>query len=572
MVSTRSDRSYTDAKCAEGMGIATTNESARIAASKGLMDYAQTKFDTHQGVMNAGVLLALPALCAQGLSKAFTTYDDLPRGYYGLHHIILLFCFMSLCRIKNIEQLKGYPPGELGKLLGLDRVPEVGHLRKKFSQIFRQEKTDEFHNKLFSGWVSKMPELYFYIDGHVRVYHGDKANLSKRYVSREKLCLNGTTEFWVNDHQGDPLMVITGELNEKLKQGVEQIVESLKEEIPVPKEKGRPRFTIVIDRESYEPKWYNSLWNDHDVAVITYRKNVKDKWEEEQFETSVNTMMNNKVTRLICERGTLLNGYWFREIRSLGISGHQTSIITTHPQIDKSEVAIKMFARWTQENYFKYMIENFDFDKMIEYGTEKIDSKTELVNPEYRKKSYEIKKTREKKRRREAKVYGKIKAQEHKTIDEAEQQIAKSSKLIQEIDSLNKEIDQLIKQRKEMPARITVADMPIEKRYEKLKVESKKFKNAIIMLAYRAETAMYNTLMPVFKNAHKEGRALLREIYSSDADLVVDQNNKKLNVIIHSLSTPRANQALEQLCIQMNLTQTIYPKTDLVLVFKSVAQ
>ncbi len=403
MVSTRSDRSYVDAKCGEAMGIATTNEGGRIAASKGLMDYTETKFATHQGVLNAGVLLALPALFAQGLSKAFAVYDDLPRGYYGLHHILLLFCFMALSRIKNIEQLKGYPPGELGKLLGLDRIPEVGHLRKKLRQIFSQEKTDELHNKLFSGWLSKMPELYFYIDGHVRVYHGEKANLSKRYVSREKLCLNGTTEFWVNDQQGDPLMVITGELNEKLKQGVEQIIASLKEEIPAPKEKGKPRFTIVIDRESYEPQWYNSLWIDHKVAVITYRKNVKDKWAEEQFEISVNTMMNNKVMRLICERGTLLNGYWFREIRSLGACGHQTSIMTTHPQIDKSVVAIKMFARWTQENYFKYMIENFDFDKMIEYGTEKIDSKIKLVNPEYRKKSYQIKKTREKKRRKEAK-------------------------------------------------------------------------------------------------------------------------------------------------------------------------
>jgi len=50
--------------------------------------------------------------------------------------------------------------------------------------------------------------------GIVRVYHGEMANLPKRFVSREKLCLSGTTEFWVNDQQGLPLMVVTGELNE----------------------------------------------------------------------------------------------------------------------------------------------------------------------------------------------------------------------------------------------------------------------------------------------------------------------------------------------------------------------
>ncbi len=248
------------------------------------------------------------------------------------------------------------------------------------------------------------------------------------------------------------------------------------------------------------------------------------------------------------------------------------SIITTHWLIEKAEIAIKMFARWTQENYFKYMIENFDFDKMIEYGTEAINPKHELVNPEYRKLSNQIKNCRNKKRRKEAKVYGKIKNQQDKTIDQIEQQIAKSSNIIHEIDLFNAQIEDLTKQRKKISARITVEQMPIEQRYEKLKIESKKFKNAIIMLAYRAETALYNSLPISFKNAQKEGRSLLREIFFSDADLIVDHKKSQLNVVIHSLSTPRANQALISLCDLMNQTQTIYPKTKLKLFFKSIAE
>ena len=74
---------------------------------------------------------------------------------------------------------------------------------------------------MFRWFAEEMQELFFYVDGHVRVYHGDLANLPKRFVSREKLCLSGTTEFWVNDQQGLPLMVVTGELNEKLKTAIE---------------------------------------------------------------------------------------------------------------------------------------------------------------------------------------------------------------------------------------------------------------------------------------------------------------------------------------------------------------
>ena len=133
---------------------------------------------------------------------------------------------------KNPEQLKKYPPGELGKLLGLDRIPEVRYFRKKIKQITNQSNSDKLHTELFQFWAESMPELFFYIDGHVLVYHGELANLPKRFVSREKLCLSGTTEFWVNDKRGLPLMVVTGELNEKLKTAIEQIIPKMLKDYP----------------------------------------------------------------------------------------------------------------------------------------------------------------------------------------------------------------------------------------------------------------------------------------------------------------------------------------------------
>lgn len=314
---------------------------------------------------------------------------------------------MAFCRIKNPEQLKLYAPGEFGKMLGLDRIPEVGYLRKKIKQILQQSLSDKVHKKLFNTWLSKIPELYFYIDGHIRVYHGKKANLAKKYVSREKLCLNGTTEFWVNDQTGMPMMVVTAELNEKLKEGVDSAIAHFNNHIDKP-EDNKIRYTVVFDRESYEPKWFSSLWETHQVAIISYRKNVKDHWDEKWFSNHTVQVNNNPVTMQLYEMGTCLNGVWFREIRKLGSSSHQTAIITNNMEISIEQIAQKMFARWTQENYFKYMIANFDFDKMVEYGTQSIDPKTEIPNPKYRQLTYRLKKLREKKRRLEAKVYKKM--------------------------------------------------------------------------------------------------------------------------------------------------------------------
>jgi hypothetical protein len=516
-------------------------------------------------------LFSLPALISQGLEQAFKSFHALPSGFYGMHHIIMLSCFMAMCRIKNPEQLKNSPPGELGKLLGLDRVPEVGHFRTKLKQVIDQGRTDEFHTRLFQSWVSDMPEMYFYIDGHVRVYHGQKANLTKRFVSREKLCLSGTTEFWVNDQSGMPLMVVCGELSEKLKDGIEIIIEKLKEEIATPCDANQPHFTLVFDRESYEPKWYRRLWEKHKVAIISYRKNVKDKWCEEWFLDTETQVLNNDVTMRLCEMGTQLNGGWFREIRKLSDNGQQTSIITTHPTLLMELIAVKMFARWTQENFFKYMLENFEFDRMIEYGTEEIDQKRTIVNPEYRKISYQLKKIREKKRRIEANVYNKIEGKNDKTVEDVKNDIIKTTDLIEKINAHNEEIEGLIEKRGKIKSRISLAEMPEEQRYNKLKQEGKKFKNAILMLAYRSETSLFNILKEFFKGAENNGRMLLKEIFSSDADLIPDYHNNTLTIVLHSMSTPRANEAVVKLCDFLNQTETIYPYSNLKMIFKSVA-
>lgn len=522
-------------------------------------------------MLNAGVLFAVPALISQGLVRFFKVFKPLPPGFYGLHHVILLLCFMVLCRIKNPEQLKKHPPGELGKLLGLDRIPEVGYFRKKLKQITDQSKADELHKELFHSWVEQMPEMFFYIDGHVRVYHGEQANLPKRFVSREKLCLSGTTEFWVNDQQGLPLMVVTGELNEKLKSAIEEIIPKIQEGIAWNARPDDAVFTIVMDREAYEPTWFIKLWNQYRVAVITYRKNVKDKWDDSLFQSVDKPIYNTNVTMQLCEMGTQLDGYWFREIRRLSQYGHQTSIMTTHPSLSLQNIAVKMFARWSQENFFKYLIKDFDFDRMIEYGTEPVDQKRTIPNPDYKKLTYKIKKAREKKSRLEARVFQQIEEKDSNGIDHLVQKIIKSSPLIEQINAYNDEIKSLLAKRESTASRISIAEMPQEQRYNRLKQEGKKLKNAIVMLAYRSESTLYNIMSEFYKSTQKEGRVILKEIFTSDADMIPDYENNTLTIRVHSLSTPRANQAVKELCTFLNQTETPFPSTNLKLIYETVA-
>lgn len=165
----------------------------------------------------------------------------------------------------------------------------------------------------------------------------------------------------------------------------------------------------------------------------------------------------------------------------------------------------------------------------------------------------------------------KMESNDEMIIEKALINIAENSDMIARINEYSAEIRELLEKRKLQPSRIRIEQMPAQERYNKLKHESKKLKNAIIMLVYRAESALYGILTEYYKNASKDGRVILQEIFTSDADLVPDYKNKSLIIRLHSLSTPRANEAVKKLCQFLNQTETYYPFTNLKLIYETVA-
>ena len=79
----------------------------------------------------------------------------------------------------------------------------------------------------------------------------------------------------------------------------------------------KPRFVLIFDREAYEPAFFAMLWNEYRIAVITYRKNVKDEWNEKEFKLAETKILENNVSMLICEKNITLANHQFREIRKL---------------------------------------------------------------------------------------------------------------------------------------------------------------------------------------------------------------------------------------------------------------
>jgi transposase len=210
-VTDKSMRSLVDAAAGEGMGTACTRVMDRVLSSLGKCnDGAMVQFEASHDVSYGGVLCALPALIANGLLEGVETILGGISGYYTMYHVLLLLAFMVLIRVKTLEQLRGKVPGELGKLLGLDRIPEVRCLREKMDAMSASDAGEKWAAHLSRHWMEKEPESVgsLYVDGHVRVYNGQLTNLPRKHVARQRLCLRGTSDYWVNDAIGRPFFKV----------------------------------------------------------------------------------------------------------------------------------------------------------------------------------------------------------------------------------------------------------------------------------------------------------------------------------------------------------------------------
>jgi hypothetical protein len=161
------------------------------------------------------VLFALPALCASGIFRlAHQLYGEIGPAFYGLRTTLVVLLLMALWRLKRPEALKEHDPAALGHVLGLDRVPEVKTIRRKLTALAAQHQATRLGEELARLRAAERGRLmgFLYIDGHVRVYQGQR-DIPKAHVARMRLSMPATTDYWVNDRSGDPLFVLTAEAN-----------------------------------------------------------------------------------------------------------------------------------------------------------------------------------------------------------------------------------------------------------------------------------------------------------------------------------------------------------------------
>lgn len=590
-LSTKSTRSRTDAQAAAGIGTACTRADERIAVAIGLADGAITRYEPSADVPMGGLLAGLPALCANGLLSGIGKHLHLPGGFYSCLHILITLGFMALGRIRRPENLRTLPPGEIGKLIGLDRVPEVRTLRQKIHQLASTGDPAAWMQALSQQWMAEDPAEagYLYVDGHVRVYHGDQAQLPKRYVSRERLCLRGTTDYWVNDAIGRPFFVISTPLNEGMAAVIlNDIVPKLLLSVPEqPSEAALAanprlhRFVLVFDREGATHSLLSQLW-EHRIGAITYRKNVKDTWPESEFSaTEVIMPDGSRTTMQLATRETRLGqstqSISVKEVRRLTASGHQTAVVSTALELELVTIAARMFARWCQENYFAYMMQHYDIDGLIQYGVDAIPGTESIINPKWRLLDKEVSRQRTRVRKLAAALA--TTGNETQTGKEAETgreaeavagaAIHQRAERLEALQAAQAQLEALRTARKAEKRKVTIDSLPEAERPTQLMPLSKQLTDAVKMIAYRAETALMGMLRRHLKNLD-EGRALVRALLVSAADIVPDEAANTLTVRIHRMACPAHDKAVMALLDELTAAEFYHPETKARMIYELV--
>jgi len=508
----------------------------RALARQGLLEDAAPLFGDHRELPRAGLLVAVPVLHAHGGLEVFQRlYQTLGAAFYGLRTTVLSLILLALLRIKRPENLKEYAPAPLGCLLGLDRMAEVKTLRRKLTLLAEQRQGRELLKELARLRLNQQADrlAYLYVDGHVREYSG-KAALGKAKKAQRAVATCAATDTWLHDADGAPLLVVTSDMNAGLTQMLEAVVGAAQEWVPAGQ-----RLTVLFDRGGWSVKLFARL-QALGVDIITYRKGKRRLLARSRFSAVRVLEDGREQTYWLCDQPRVRAGrlrphrrhrgagqpeyLWLRQITLQRQDGRQTVVVTNRSDLAAVAVVQRLFGRWRQENYFKYMEAEFALDALVEYGVEYVEAAATRPNPQRKEVARARKQAQAEVTRLRAQLGAAAAANDERQRPTMRGFKVAQAGLRQELEQAELREQALAEQLRQLPARVPAKGLKTLKKEKKLIVD------AIKIIAYQCETALLDLLRPHYARADEEGRTLLQAAFQASARMEVTETELQITL------------------------------------------
>lgn len=549
----------------------------RVAARFGELAEAPVVITQGARLPLAGLLLSLPALETTGLLPvAGDVYGPMRKGFYGLRATLLMGVFLALLREPRAEGATRIRPADLGRLLGLDRAPEVKTLRRKLAELASHGKGAALQAALGRHHATSRPDAvgFLYLDGHVRVYSGTRA-LPKTHIARIRIAGPATEETWVGDADGDPVLVLTAAPSQSLAAELHRALPDLRALVGPDR-----RCTVVFDRGGYSPQVFAEI-----IAagfdLLTYYKGAwaraaVNTFHTVDYQTPDGTPQSYELAERLIELAvpgqrasadqpaTAASTVTLRLIIRRSPDGHQTPILTNRTDLTAAQIAYRMANRWRQENYFKYAREHFALDALDSYADTPDDLARLVPNPA---KAHAISQV--------AGARADLSAAHADMADALDTAAAAAGKpgnggkaTVDPAAGMVLREAQADLNAAKTASRTTPTHLPlgqVRPGSRLLETERKLLTHAIRMSAYNSESALARLLRPHYSRGDDEARALLREAFTLPGDLQIIGDT--LHVRLDPASAPRRSKALAALCTELTQTATRYPGTKLTLAY-----
>jgi len=522
----------------------------------------------------AGLLIALPALADTGLlACARQVYGRLRDGYYGLDAVLVHQVFQALLREPRAEGATRIPPPAMGRVLGLDRAPEVKTIRRKIGELAAAGKAADLQMAIARWHAEALGDQlgFLYIDGHTRAYFGQR-EVQKMHVARLKFPGPATEETWVTDGAGDPLLVVMAEPSTSLAAQIKELLPKLRE---IAGPGARP--VLCFDRGGWSPDLFAEII-DAGFDLLTYRKasagedipdlpadaftaisHAGDDGREHRYELADGTA-DITVTQG-AHKGRVLT---LRQVTRLD-KGRQIRILTTRQAGDlpPASVVFGMGSRWREENYFRYGRAHFALDALDTYAVTPEDPDRKVPNPAKKTTAFAVKTAKKDLAAAEAARDARLTALRSPAPGQPAVLITNQAlaKLDTPVTTARQRLAGAQAAAKAIPAKIPLAQHNPD--MVRLDTETKLITHAIRMAACNAETTLARALNGAYARADDEAYALIREALTTSGDITPADGT--LTIRLDPLSAPRRTRALAALCEKLTATAATYPGTTLTL-------
>jgi hypothetical protein len=446
-------------------------------------------------------------------------------------------------------------------------MAEVKTLRRKLTLLAKRGQGRELMNELARLRLSQDEErlAFLYLDGHIREYSG-KAELAKAKKAQRSVATPAATDTWLHDADGSPLLVVTSEMNAGLTQVLETIVTQAKKLVPAGQ-----RLTVLFDRGGWSARLFARL-NALGVDIITYRKGKRRPLPRSHFSEHKVSEDGQEQTYWLCDRPRTRVGrlrprrqrrrpvgeseyLWLRQITVLREDGRQTVIVTNRTDLAAVEVVRRLFRRWRQENYFKYMEAEFALDALVEYGVDEVSEEVTRPNPERKRVGKQRQQATAEVLRLRAQLGAAAEANEEQQRPTMRGFKIAQAQLRRQLEEAELRERELAEQQRQLPKRVSA------KGVKTLKKEKKLIVDAIKIIAYQCETALLERLRVHYARAEDEGRTLLHAAFQSSACMKVTET--ELQITLCAQSAPHRSEALAKVCRELDAEQVCYPGSRL---------